>query len=60
MPITKLILERCEEESVTVDGPCRIVVTEIRGRRVKLLFVADRAVRIERSELAQENRKEPT
>ena len=48
-----LILNRVEGQGVTVDGPCRIVVVGIKGRRVQIGIDGEKTTRIVRSELLQ-------
>ena len=46
-----LILTRKASQGISVDGPCEIVILEVNRGRVKLGFVADRDVKILRTEL---------
>ena len=46
-----LVLNRVESQGITVDGPCRVVVIGIKGRRVQLGIEAEKQTRIVRSEL---------
>jgi carbon storage regulator CsrA len=43
-----LVLKRGVNEGVVIDGPCRIMVVEVRGYIVKLGFEASPAVHIVR------------
>ena len=47
-----LVLSRKANEGIVVDGPCRIVVVEIRGDKVRLGFVAPDSTKILRDEVA--------
>jgi carbon storage regulator CsrA len=46
-----LILDRKEEQSVTINGPCIVKVIRIDGNRIKLGFVAKDSTKIMRTEL---------
>jgi carbon storage regulator CsrA len=46
-----LILDRKEEQSVTINGPCIVKVIRIDGNRIKLGFVAKESTKIMRTEL---------
>ena len=50
---TGLVLTRREGESVDVRGPMTVTVVRIEGSRVVLRFVADRWVKILRTELEE-------
>jgi len=43
-----LVLSLKQFEGVQIDGPCHIVLVEIRGNQVRLGFEADKAVPIRR------------
>ena len=49
-----LILSRGLGEGIVVDGPCRVVLSEIRGNQVRLGFEADPSVRIYRDEVLEQ------
>ena len=53
-----LVLERQQNEAVIIDGPCRVVITKVRGDRIWLGFTADKSVRILREELVGKERRE--
>lgn len=46
-----LVLARNVGESIRIDGPCTITVTQIKGDVVKVGITADRSVRVVRTEL---------
>jgi sRNA-binding carbon storage regulator CsrA len=48
-----LVLTRKRGQSIEVDGPARIVVDRLGGGRVRLRILADRAVTVLRSEIAE-------
>lgn len=48
-----LVLSRNVGESIVVDGPCVLTVTEVRGGKVRIGCVAERDVRIDRAEVAE-------
>lgn len=54
-----LVLSRKRNEGVVFDGPGRVIVVEIRRDKVRLGFIADESVRIDRDEvyLAKEREK---
>jgi carbon storage regulator CsrA len=53
-----LVLARELNDAVKIDGPCRVVITKIRGDRVWLGFEAEPSVRIMREELLTRERRE--
>lgn len=55
-----LVLTRKKNESIVVNGPCRIVVVEIRGDTVRLGFEAEREVEIYREEIARQREENNT
>lgn len=48
-----LVLSRRVQESLAIDGPCRVTVVRIRGSEVSLAIRAERDVKILRCELEQ-------
>ena len=55
-----LVLRRAKNERIQIDGPCEVVVTQIGRGWVKVGIVADRAVAVMRSEIADRSGKEAT
>ena len=53
-----LVLRRAKGERIRISGPCEIVVTQIGRGWVKVGIVADRAVTVMRSEIADRKRTE--
>ena len=53
-----LVLRRAKNERIQISGPCEIVVTQIGRGWVKVGIVADRAVTVMRSEIADRKRTE--
>lgn len=57
-----LILQRKINEMIVVDGPCRIMVVNVSGSRVKLMVQADNGTTVHRQEiyeLIKETKIEP-
>ena len=53
-----LVLTRKTGQSIVVNGPARITVSEARGRYVKLYVEADRMTIVLRGELAEKARQQ--
>ena len=53
-----LVLRRKPDESVIINGPCRIIVLAVEGERVKLGIEASPSVAIVREELLKSFEKE--
>jgi len=49
-----LVLSRFKGEGVVIDGPCRIIIADVRGDAVRLGFIADPDVKIYRDEVLAE------
>ena len=46
-----LVLSRYKNEGIVIDGPCRIIIADVRGDAVRLGFIADPDVKIYRDEV---------
>jgi len=50
--LKNLVLSRNFDESVVIDGPCKITVVKSKGRGARLLFTAPATTKIVRTEIA--------
>lgn len=49
--MSTLIINRKPGEAVIIDGPARLIIGNIETDRVRLVFEADRKVKIDREEI---------
>jgi carbon storage regulator len=52
-----LVLSRCKNEAIVIDGQIKVTVVEIKGDKIRLGIEAPREIGVWREELAAEARR---